>query len=323
MTIDIAANMPGSFESEIVGTSTSTNFINGTDYAPLSMHLLGDNRVRHYLPTGWTEVWFHFVAAHDIVSQSYLDSSFAQFFSGSSVAAYVKTANANISIALEDGVDIATGGTFAGTRNPQTYDIHLKLDNTNGIFEVYQDKSLICSFYGDTVGTFGTVDMVQIMSPYRHFTYGHFYVSEIVVADEDTKGMRVKSHTTTADGTTNSLAAGTYAAMATEGVPDYETYGQADAAGQEFLGALEDRPTSLLVPYAVCVSAAASCDEAAGPQNLNLAVRSGAADYFSGNLALSAAPGPYRHVWAADPATTLDWDDVSINALEAGFRAAA
>lgn len=60
------------------------------------------------------------------------------------------------------------------------------------------------------------------------------------------------------------------------------------------------------------------------PQNLQLAVRSGGGNYFSGDKELSAVtPIPTFNPWSVNPATATSWTESTVNALEIGVKAVA
>lgn len=86
---------------------------------------------------------------------------------------------------------------------------------------------------------------------------------------------------------------------------------------------LQDMPGSGIGNiHAVQVQARAIKEGVAIPQNLNLALRSGGANYFSGDKPVPTALATIPNIWHTDPATASAWTVSGINNLEVGQRAA-
>jgi len=72
----------------------------------------------------------------------------------------------------------------------------------------------------------------------------------------------------------------------------------------------------------VVVTARSKCG-AAGPQNLQLALRVAAVNYFSATKAQTTGYGASVNVWETNPATTLAWDSAAMPAIEPGVKSIA
>ena len=59
------------------------------------------------------------------------------------------------------------------------------------------------------------------------------------------------------------------------------------------------------------------------PTNLKLVVRSGGADYLSGDKAISAAEKGLHYLWEDNPADSLAWEENDVNNMEIGVKSAA
>ena len=64
-------------------------------------------------------------------------------------------------------------------------------------------------------------------------------------------------------------------------------------------------------------------DGAPTPTNLKLVVRSGAADYLSGNKAVLVSEKSLWNLWETDPADAGAWTEADVNAMEIGIKSAA
>ena len=61
-----------------------------------------------------------------------------------------------------------------------------------------------------------------------------------------------------------------------------------------------------------------------GPQNLQLALRTGGANYLSGtDFALSTGFQASAYTWTTDPATSASWTAANAQAVEGGMEAFA
>ena len=54
----------------------------------------------------------------------------------------------------------------------------------------------------------------------------------------------------------------------------------------------------------------------AGPQNLQMAIRTGASNFFSSNVTVGTGFGPGQNVWDLNPDTGLPWTNAEVDALE-------
>jgi hypothetical protein len=64
-------------------------------------------------------------------------------------------------------------------------------------------------------------------------------------------------------------------------------------------------------------------DGAPTPNNIKLVVRSGAADYLSGDKAVPSSEKSLWNLWETDPADAAAWTEADVNAMEIGVKSAA
>jgi hypothetical protein len=179
---------------------------------------------------------------------------------------------------------------------------------------------------GTTRASATGVDLSAVKSITKHRSYGigsstsAQALSQVVVADESTVGMRVLTRYPNGAGA-NSDWTGTYADV------DELVYSDADflnsATANQVSMFTQTGPT--ITGYsvrAVAVAARAHCG-ASGPQNLQLALRSSGTNYFSSSKALSAGYSANINIWETNPATSAAWVNTAIDALQPGVKSIA
>ena len=73
----------------------------------------------------------------------------------------------------------------------------------------------------------------------------------------------------------------------------------------------------------VQLQALAKAEGSPSPHNLQLAVRTNGADYFSGDKAVPSSSTQLSNLWEANPATAAPWQEAEVNAMEIGMKAVA
>jgi hypothetical protein len=73
----------------------------------------------------------------------------------------------------------------------------------------------------------------------------------------------------------------------------------------------------------VQLQALAKAEGSPSPHNLQLAVRTNGADYFSGDKAVPSSSTQLSSLWEANPATSAPWQEAEVNAMEIGVKAVA
>ena len=74
-----------------------------------------------------------------------------------------------------------------------------------------------------------------------------------------------------------------------------------------------------------CVQVQSRClyDGSPTPTNLKLVVRSGGADYLSGDNLVPVAAKSFAYLWELNPADAAAWEEADVNAMEIGVKSAA
>lgn len=191
----------------------------------------------------------------------------------------------------------------------QEYDIKV-VPGASGSAELY---------VSGTRRTSGSAAMTQFANiRYAHVRAGEgqAYSSQFIMADEPTVGLRVMTGPATGDGAD------------TAGVGSYANINEAvfnDAAYNTFASVNQVRTYDIgvdLTGYdvlAVGVAARAKCG-ATGPQNIQLALRSGGTNYFSATKALNNGYSNVFAAWALDPATAAAWTAANAAAINYGTK---
>lgn len=170
-----------------------------------------------------------------------------------------------------------------------------------------------------------TTAVAQLNKARWHATSSAFAVrtniSEVVIADESTIGMRVMTMYPSGAGADNAWV-GAYTDI------DEAVYSDADvvtsATANEvktFAGTTIGSLTGLNI-RAVCVTARARRG-VTGPQNLQLCIRSGVTNYFSATKTLDVAYGNIFNVWETDPNTAVAWTAANAAAIQFGVKSIA
>ena len=142
----------------------------------------------------------------------------------------------------------------------------------------------------------------------------HF--SEIIIADTDIRGHRVKTLVPNADGA-NTDWTGAYtdideiipdgSGIAANAVGDIETYATAGLGDLAGMGIA-----------AVCVNGLVSGN---GTNDVQAVIRKGGTNYFSSDIGITTGLLPYVTVWNTDPSTGGSWGTDDLSAVEFGFKA--
>lgn len=162
------------------------------------------------------------------------------------------------------------------------------------------------------------IDNLRIAVASGGITTPNVYVSQIAVADEPTVGWRVmQGYMSGAGASTAWTGDHTTVDEAALNEADYiysNTADQIETFAYTLVGS-----TTGYIPRAVAVSARAKRG-GSGPQNLQLALRSGSTNYFSGSKALGLGYESYQHVWNTNPDTSADWTTSQLAALQPGVK---
>ena len=226
----------------------------------------------------------------------------------------------NWSLDYHNGTTWVNLGSFIADGSAlQTCDIHIVSNTASGSVAMYMS--------GTNRFTSATTDFSSIAGVAQLKMYGvtaavdgqHAF-SQIILADEPTVGMRVFTVPVSGVGADTGFT-GAYTEI------DEVTYSDADFINSGTANQVSTYATTApaLTGYnvrAVSVTARAKRG-AGGPQNIQLALRSGGTTYFSSSQALDVAYGAHINVWETNPATSAAWVNTAVASLQPGVKSIA
>jgi len=240
--------------------------------------------------TAQTEAWLHVSIEHNVVANNSNDDQTIELIDSATGQVVVQIDGDNGVYNLEywNGAGFSELAPNIAFINDVLHkiDLHWKIADSGGIFEVYLDGTLVSSFSGDTLRTnFTQIDRLRISSPAPLSASSSFdvYFSEIIVATEETIGWHLA--TVAPDGVGNSTTwTGDNTDVSAAAVNDSTFVSSANAEEVEQFTVGNLSGAAALLDVEAVVVAARSRNAASGPQNLQISVRTGGSDFFSSNL---------------------------------------
>lgn len=219
------------------------------------------------------------------------------------------------------GLPLTTGAHYVFT-------VRCKIHPTNGHFAFLVGGAVQAEVTGDTQTLVGGAYSVQWATwagaPNQGGNPAQNHWAEVILTtgDESPVGMRVRTHTLTADGTNTDWSGAS--SDVDEVAVSTADVASSDAAGQVSTYALDDLPVALgaNVVRGVMVTAYARCG-ATGPQNLQLSLQTNGGTHSSPTQALTTGYRPVRYMFEGNPATSAEFTAPEIDALEAGVTSVA
>jgi len=199
-------------------------------------------------------------------------------------------------------------------------DMNWKIANS-GFFRVYVNNVFVTSFEGDTLlGAVTQIDrlLLRASSTQNSSLYNVFF-SEIIVATQDTIGWRLA--TLAPDGVGNSTTwSGDHTDINSTSITDgtFVSSGTAEEVEQFTVSNLSGVAAALDVEAVVV--AARSRNTGAGPQNIQLGIRTDGQDFFGSTISLGGSFAPFFEIFEQNPDTAADWTSAEIDALEIGMK---
>lgn len=202
-----------------------------------------------------------------------------------------------------------------------TIDMHWKIANSGGVFEVFINGVRSSFFEGDTLRTnFTKIDRLILRPPSTFFNdIWTAYYTEVIVASQDTIGWHLA--TIAADGVGNSTTwVGDHTDINSTNIADgtFVSSGTAEEVEQFTVSNLSGVASGLNVEAVVV--GARSRNTGAGPQNMQLGVRTDGQDFFGSTKSLGASFAPFFEIFEQNPDTSADWTPAEVDALEIGMK---
>lgn len=327
MTIYFMGGEMGAFipsDSTVIEAATSgnfnTSFARCAIYAPYTPNYFESPSIGSL-----TTAWIHFDFGTG--SDNYIgDGTRFSWYDGSATERirFVANNNGTVSMMYNVGAGWVTAGssittTFSGTR--QTIDIAVVCNSASGSIKLYLS--------GTKRIDSGTIDLSAItaLNKIRFSGFTNVVplgtitmVSQVIVADESTIGMRLLTRYMNGAGASTDWT-GAYTDI------DEIVYEDADfiLSGSNNQVSTFTQTGPAITGYtvrAVGVTARAKCG-ASGPQHLQLALRVSGTNYFSSSLALDAGYGAFVNIWETNPATSAAWVNTAIDTIQPGVKSIA
>jgi hypothetical protein len=233
-----------------------------------------------------------------VVRDANQDIAFQTVFSSSN-------ANQNLSVFNAAGSSVITSTPqqiLSASAGVIKYDLHYYAIAGNVYCDLYRDGIILMSV-GPLAGVARGVKTIALSALGTNQFY-NMGISEIVVADEDTRGMRVSDKNSLSAGT-NTDWTGTVDSLSSDTIGDLSTFAYTNGEQPPLTGV-----------RAIAVNAQMAADGG----DVQVVLRKGGVDYKSGALNANATPIGLGHVWNSDPSGgsfgTLD----DLEALEFGVE---
>lgn len=284
------------------------------------------------LPSAASDFWISFVSGSSSATSA--TASIVEFYSTSfsTTQALFRIRRAAVSLTTAGvlSADYWNGSSWVQITNSTVYasgtqyrfSVRIRMNDTTGAFAFYtnggeQGTGLVNA---DTILTAATnINRIQ----FSNWSAVSAFFSEIIVADEDTRNMRLAALSPTADGA-NTAWTGTFADVDETGATDSD-YLTSGTNGQKDTFVMSDIHSSVstMGVHSVVVSARARRGTT-GPANLKTVARISGTDYSSANLSgIDTGLRGLQSILATNPATSSAWTQSAVNGAEFGVESAA
>lgn len=329
MTFLFAAGELESFDGA-AGANVNTITTAGrfdSDFARCAMKVTGDAFFGADFASS-TEAWLHFEVYHPVLPDNDLDFATVQLID-------IATGQVVIAIDPDNGgtwaMEYWNGSTFTTVDFDSDFtnatlhrvDINWKIADAGGFFSIYIDETLVATFAGDTLLTgFTTIDRVRFLGGdnIASSTSTEINYSQVIVSTTDTRGLHLATIDITGAGTTSAWT-GSNIDVDDEAISDGDFLESGSANQVETMAAANLSATANALAVRAVMLGMRAQRGAAGPQNLQGAVRVNATDYFSTSVSgLITSLQPFQALWAVSPDTSVVWTNAEIDALEVGVK---
>ena len=257
------------------------------------------------------------------------NQSVLTFYSGSEVQCSLKN---NFGFVMEawrgnqsTGTLLATGVRELVKDTTYLVEVHVKIDDSSGVFAVKIDGLSDIAFSGDTKHSSSSSTVDKIRLGYNTYYYGYQYFDNVVLDDAGWIGetfIQVLVPNAAGNDTDWSPSAGDNYACVDEVPASEDDYVFASAAGKRDLYNLAS--LSGTISSVLCVQAQSTVKKTGTPagDHLKLAVRTGGEVFYGDSEEIPTETTSLLHVWELNPDTEAAWQTSEVNALQAGFETA-
>ena len=284
----------------------------------------GDYYAHKYLPAAPE----YYLAFRYRGSSAQYASSMCYFFNGTTQLARLRRNPSSGFLEIRRGTGygtvLATGAIAVNVGTPVLIEVHYKPHNTEGVFQVKVGGILDIDFTGDTTDGATAIDAIRLGGDSGYYSSCWF---DNVVIDNAAWPGNTKIQAIKPTGAGNSTqwtpsAGGNYQCV-DEVPPSESDFVSTNTIGHLDLYAAGDLVGTIGSVKCVQLQALAKAEGSPSPHNLQLAVRTNGADYFSGDKAVPSSSTQLSNLWEANPATAAPWQEAEVNAMEIGVKAVA
>lgn len=199
--------------------------------------------------------------------------------------------------------------------NPNKFDVHVKYDDTEGEISIYYSGEIRLSYTGDT--TLSGITGLDQCGFYGNYYYLHCALSEVIIADEDTRDMELVTLAPNASGESNTFSTGSYTDVDEVTLTKTDLI-WADSDGEAILINLGSLSTERIV-RAVKVNALGIN----GLSNFGLkaGIKTNSAIYSGETVLCEPGWKPAEALYQKNPATSNYFTSGEINSLQAYVKA--
>ena len=314
---------------ELVGTgqrTTTTAALFDSDFCRSAMEH-GGGAISNGLKKTFTpasEYWIHCNVAFELIGSS-MDLSFI----------HAEDFAAGVTIFKMEGNNGTffgnywNGASFTAMSNSWTptadtvykIDIHINIHDTTGRFAIYIDDVLHEEFTGDTLlYTTPAMDGILLRGATTTLNYAQSSsFSEVIVADESTVGWRVATIVPTGAGATGAWT-GLWSDVDEVTIDDTDWLESNTNAQVETMVASNLSVAAAAMDVQALAVVARARKGGSGIQQIQMALRTNATDYYSSTLALDPGFIPIDNLWLTNPDTAAQWTPAEIDAIEIGVK---
>ena len=210
--------------------------------------------------------------------------------------------------------NLVTGGFEPTIGSLTTIDVFINMSSANGSFAIYQNKTALASFSGNTLTDNQTTLTGFLLGGLTGFANNNYW-SEVIVAGGDTRSMSVCTLYPSGTGNTNSWVVNSASSL-WQAVNPWVVNDIGNIAVST-TSQLAEYTTSTLISGAFSVQAIVSSVRAlAGTsgivQGFAHVVRTAATDYSSATQQLQTSMTDYQNVWPSNPSTGANWQQADL-----------
>jgi len=194
------------------------------------------------------------------------------------------------------------------------YDLHIDTYGSNGIISFYVDGHLLLTYSGDIrVGTTTNFDQVMLRVLDNNWST---FISEIIVADEDTRLMSLKTLAPNAAGDTNQWT-GAYTDIDDIIANDADTV-YTNVVEQDVQFNLTGMPAGNFICKGVKIIARST--DSTGDTGMQMGIKTNGAVHLGDTIILEGTWNQYEVFYDQNPETISQFTPVEIDALQLAFK---